>query len=34
MEQKRSDIIANQIEEFIFDGTFNHDDRLDEVQLA
>lgn len=34
MEQKRSDIIANQIEELIFDGTFRDEERLDEVQLA
>lgn len=34
MEQKRSDIIANQIEELIFDGTFDDEERLDEVQLA
>lgn len=34
MDQKRSDIIANQIEELIFDGTFGDEDRLDEVQLA
>jgi DNA-binding GntR family transcriptional regulator len=34
MEQKRSDIIANQIEELIFDGTFGDDERLDEVQLS
>lgn len=34
MEQKRSDIIANQIEELIFDGTFRDGERLDEVQLA
>lgn len=34
MEQKRSDIIANQIEELIFDGTFDNEERLDEVQLA
>ena len=34
MEQKRSDIIANQIEELIFDGTFRDEVRLDEVQLS
>ena len=34
MEQKRSDIIANQIEELIFDGTFGDAERLDEVQLS
>lgn len=34
MEQKRSDIIANQLEELIFDGTFNDGERLDEVQLS
>ena len=34
MEQKRSDIIANQLEELIFDGTFSDGERLDEVQLA
>ncbi|MBY5935126.1 GntR family transcriptional regulator [Tateyamaria omphalii] len=34
MEQKRSDIIANQIEELIFDGTFSDGERLDEVQLS
>ena len=34
MELKRSDIIANQIEELIFDGTFNDGTRLDEVQLS
>lgn len=34
MEQKRSDIIANQIEELIFDGTFRNEERLDEVQLS
>lgn len=34
MEQKRSDIIANQLEELIFDGTFTDGERLDEVQLA
>ncbi len=34
MDQKRSDIIANQIEELIFDGTFGNEERLDEVQLA
>ncbi|APX14062.1 GntR family transcriptional regulator [Tateyamaria omphalii] len=34
MEHKRSDIIANQIEELIFDGTFTDGERLDEVQLS
>lgn len=34
MEQKRSDIIANQIEELVFDGTFRDGERLDEVQLS
>lgn len=34
MEQKRSDIIANQIEELIFDGSFSDGERLDEVQLS
>ncbi|MEX0371588.1 MAG: GntR family transcriptional regulator [Tateyamaria sp.] len=34
MEQKRSDIIANQLEELIFDGTFADGERLDEVQLS
>ena len=34
MEQKRSDIIANQIEELIFDGTFSDGERLDEEQLS
>lgn len=34
MEQKRSDIIANQLEELIFDGTFRDGERLDEVQLS
>lgn len=34
MEKKRSDTIANQIEELIFDGTFSDGDRLDEVQLS
>ncbi len=34
MEQKRSDIIANQVEELIFDGTFRDGERLDEVQLS
>lgn len=34
MEQKRSDIIAQQIEELIFDGTYGDGARLDEVQLA
>lgn len=34
MEQKRSDIIAKQIEELIFNGTFVDGERLDEVQLS
>ncbi|MCV6593680.1 MAG: GntR family transcriptional regulator [Silicimonas sp.] len=34
MERKRSDIIADQIEELIFDGTFSDGERLDEVQLS
>lgn len=34
MEQRRSDIIADQLEERIFDGTFSDGDRLDEVRLA
>lgn len=34
MELKRSDIIAQQIEELIFDGTFSDGERLDEVQLS
>lgn len=34
MEQKRSDIIANQLEELIFEGTFSDGERLDEVQLS
>lgn len=34
MEQKRSDIIANQIEELIFEGAFRDGTRLDEVQLS
>jgi DNA-binding GntR family transcriptional regulator len=34
MEQKRSDIIANQLEEMVFDGTFTDGQRLDEVQLS
>ena len=34
MERKRADIIADQIEELIFDGTFQNGDRLDEIRLA
>ncbi|PTX57622.1 GntR family transcriptional regulator [Litoreibacter ponti] len=34
MERKRSDIIADQLEGLIFDGTFGDGDRLDEVQLS
>lgn len=31
---KRADIIADELEELIFDGTFSDGERLDEVQLA
>lgn len=34
MERKRSDIIADALEELIFDGSFGDGTRLDEVQLA
>ncbi|WP_375230211.1 GntR family transcriptional regulator [Roseobacter sp. S98] len=34
MERKRSDIIADQLEELIFAGTFKNGERLDEVQLS
>lgn len=34
MEKRRSDIIAEELEERIFDGTFANGDRLDEVRLA
>ncbi|WP_425073601.1 GntR family transcriptional regulator [Sagittula sp. S175] len=34
MERKRSDIIADELEGLIFDGTFADGARLDEVQLA
>ena len=34
MERKRADIIADQIEGLIFDGTLSDGERLDEVQLA
>lgn len=34
MEQKRADIIANELESLILDGTFEDGERLDEVQLA
>lgn len=34
MERKRADIIAEELEGMIFDGTFENGDRLDEVQLA
>lgn len=34
MERKRSDIIADELEGLIFDGTFQDGERLDEVQLA
>ncbi|MEM9844159.1 MAG: GntR family transcriptional regulator [Pseudomonadota bacterium] len=34
MERKRSDVIADELEGLIFDGTFADGERLDEVQLA
>lgn len=34
MEKRRADIIADQIEEQIFDGTYANGDRLDEARLA
>lgn len=34
MERKRSDVIADQLEGLIFDGTLSDGERLDEVQLA
>ncbi|WP_306153036.1 GntR family transcriptional regulator [Roseovarius sp. MMSF_3281] len=34
MEKRRADIIAEQLEERIFDGTYQDGDRLDEVRLA
>lgn len=34
MERKRADIIAEELQGLIFDGTFANGDRLDEVQLA
>lgn len=34
MERKRADVIAEELESLIFDGTFADGDRLDEVQLA
>lgn len=34
MEKRRADIIAEQLEERIFDGTFADGDRLDEARLA
>ncbi len=34
MENRRADIIAEQLEERIFDGTYQDGDRLDEVRLA
>lgn len=34
MERKRADIIAEELEGLIFDGTFDNGERLDEVQLA
>ena len=34
MEKKRADIITEQIEEMIFDGTFENGDRLDEISLS
>lgn len=34
MEKRRADIIADELEEMIFDGTFVDGDRLDEISLA
>lgn len=34
MQRKRSDIIADELESLVFDGTFADGERLDEVQLA
>lgn len=34
MTERRADIIAEQLEELIFDGTFANGDRLDEVRLS
>ena len=34
MDKRRADIIAEQLEERIFDGTYQDGDRLDEVRLA
>ena len=34
MEARRADIIAEELEELIFDGTFADGDKLDEVRLA
>jgi DNA-binding GntR family transcriptional regulator len=34
MEQRRADIIADKLEERIFNGTYSDGDRLDEVRLA
>ncbi len=34
MERKRADIIADELEGLIFDGTFGDGQRLDEVQLS
>ena len=34
MEKRRADAIAGELEELIFDGTFEDGDRLDEVRLA
>lgn len=34
MQQRRADHIAVQLEELIFDGTFQDGQRLDEVRLA
>lgn len=34
MERRRADMIADEIEELIFDGSFKNGQRLDEVQLA
>ena len=34
MDRKRSDIVAEELEGLIFNGTFGHGERLDEVQIA
>lgn len=34
MERKRADLIAEDLEGMIFEGTFSHGERLDEVKLA